>query len=273
MSRNTNNSETDFDAVVKHSKKKKIRNTVVCLLLLAAIIGAGIYFCFAKLFFVKNLVISEENTEFVGAFPYSEDEMLSGLGIEMDMGLYSFDVAEAQKNAKYSLSYIKDIKISRRLPSTVVAKTTLEVPSFYVSVADDLFIVSDSLKVLEKTDSPEKIELYSLMFLECDDIHSCIVGEKLGIPEDTEQLIIELCDNMTEYGVKNEVSSINVSDKFSIFLNYGAKYIVKIGDSKSLGTKLEFMKRIIEDRTGDVVGGTIDVSDEKNREAIYKKFS
>ena len=29
------------------------------------------------------------------------------------------------------------------------------------------------------------------------------------------------------------------------------------------------MKRIIEDRTGDVVGGTIDVSDEKNREAIY----
>ena len=273
MSRKIKDSEADFDAVVKRGKSKKLRNTVICLLLLVAIIGIGLYFCFTEFFFVKNLVISEEKSEFVGAFPYSNEEMLEGLGIEKGIGLYSFDAATAQNNAKYNLSYIKDIKISRRPPSTVVAKTTLEVPSYYVSVANDLFVVSDSLKVLEKTDSPEKIELYSLMFLDCDDIHSCIVGEKLGIPEDTEQLIIELCDKMTEYGVKNEVSSINVSDKFSISLNYGAKYIVKLGDSKSLGTKLEFMKRIIEDRTGDIVGGTIDVSDEKNREAIYKKFS
>ena len=184
MSENLKDTSADFDGVVKRGKKKKVRNVIVALLLVVAIIGTGLYFCFTKLFFVKNLAVAEESSEFVGAFPYSEEEMLEGLGIQKGIGLYSFDAVLAQKNAKYNLSYIKDIKISRRWPSTVVAKTTLEVPSYYVSVANDLFIVSDSLKVLEKTDSPEKIELYSLMFLDCNAVHSCIVGEKLGIPSD-----------------------------------------------------------------------------------------
>ena len=95
----------------------------------------------------------------------------------------------------------------------------------------------------------------------------------MGISEDIENIIYELEEKLLENDVQNEITSINVSDKFNISLTYGTRYVVKLGDSGSLGTKIEFMKRIVEDRTGDVVGGTIDVSDEDNREAIYKKFN
>ncbi|MBQ7399411.1 MAG: FtsQ-type POTRA domain-containing protein [Clostridia bacterium] len=265
----------DFDTTVKNKKKQNKKNLVIALLAVLIILILGLYFCFAKLFFVKSVDI-KDNTDkvvFVGEFPYTQEQMLEGLGIKKGIGLYDFDLSEAQSNAKYNLPYIKEIKLSRRWPSTIVAKTVLEAPTYYVSVDNDLYILSDELKVLEKTDSSETIELNTLIHLECKAIHSCIVGEKMGISEDIENIIYELEEKLLENDVQNEITSINVSDKFNISLTYGTRYVVKLGDSGSLGTKIEFMKRIVEDRTGDVVGGTIDVSDEDNREAIYKKFN
>lgn len=265
----------DFDTTVKNSKKKKRRNIVISIVLIAIILVLGFYVCSENLFFVKSVDIKDktEDNEFVGQFPYTEEEMLEGLGLRTGVGLYDFDASEAETSAKYNLPYIKQIKVSRRWPSTIVAKTVLEIPEYYVSVDDDLYIVADNLKVLEKTSSPEKIELMTLIHLECKNIHSCIVGEKLGVSEDIEKIIYELEQKLGENNVKNQITSINLSDKFNLSINYGTRYIVKLGDSKSLGTKIEFMKRIIEDRTDDISGGTIDVSDEKNREAIYKKFN
>ncbi|MBR2021060.1 MAG: FtsQ-type POTRA domain-containing protein [Clostridia bacterium] len=264
----------DFDATVKSTKRKKIKNVIVAVVVIAIIFLIGFYVCSENLFFVKSVAIKDRTggEGLFDEFPYTEQEMLKGLGIKVGTGLYDFDARDAEKNAKYNLSYIKEIKISRLWPSTVVAKTVLEKPEYYASVDDELYIIADNLKVLEKTQSPEKIELGSLIYLECTGIHSCIVGEKLGIDEDIEEIILNLEKSLSENRVKNEITSINVSDKFNLSLSYGTKYIVKLGDSKSLGTKIEFMKRIIEDRTDDLVGGTIDVSDEKNREAIYKKF-
>ncbi|MBO4950429.1 MAG: FtsQ-type POTRA domain-containing protein [Clostridia bacterium] len=267
--------EADFDSTVKQKKKGKRRGRILALVIVLAGVAAGFYFCASKLFFVKSVLIKDvtEESKFVAAFPYTEEEMLQGMKLEKNSGLYDFTAAEAEKNARINLPYIKEIDVSRRWPSTVVAKTVLEVPTYYVIVDNDFYILSDEIKVLERTESSEKIELNSLIRLDYKTVHSCIVGEKLGISEDIQKIIFDIEAQLVENGVKNEVTSIDVSDKFNLSITYGTKYIVKLGDSKSLSTKLEFMKRIIEDRVGDVVGGVIDVSDEKNREAIYKKFN
>ncbi len=270
-----NTYEADFDETVRNGRRKKKKGFVITILLMLVLVGVGLYFSATKLFFIKSLDIKDttEQSEFIAVFPYTQEEMMAGLGIEKDMGLYDFDAKSAENSAKYSLPYIKDIKVTRRWPSTVVAKTLLEVPTYYVSVDNDLYIVSDTLKVLEKTEDFEKIELYSLVHVEYGDLHSCIVGETLGIPDDIAEIMKELYDKLRENNVKNEISAIDVTDKFNLSITYGTRYIVKLGDSKSLGVKIEFMKRIIEDREGDIIGGVIDVSDEKNREAIYKKFN
>ena len=267
--------EADFDNTVKKVRRKKKKGIAFTVFLLIVLVVVGISFCFTNLFFVESVDVKNmtDSKDFVGSFPYTQEQMFEGLGIEKGMGLYDFDANEATKNAKYNLPYIESIKLTRLWPSTVVAKVHLEIPTYYVSVDNDLYIVADSLKVLEKTDDFEKIELYSLIHLECKNIHSCIVGEKIGIPEDIEEIMLELDEKLVENKVKNEVSSIDFSDKFNLSLTYGTRYVVKRGDSKSLGVKIEFMKRIIEDRDGDIIGGVIDVSDEKNREAVYKKFN
>ena len=267
--------KANFDATVRNSKINRLKRTLISLLVVAIVVVLGIFVCSENLFFVKGIDVKNVSRDeyTVVANPYTDDEMLEGLGIEKGMGLYDFEATASEGRAKYNLPYIRQIKISRRWPSTVVAKVEFEVPTYYTSVENNLYIISDSLKVLEKTKNYEKIELNSLILLECNQIHNCIEGEKLGLPEDVEKIINDLDEQLKAFEVKKEISHINVSDKFNLSVMYGTKYSIKLGDPKNLDTKIEFMKRIIEDRADDNSGGVIDVSDEDSREAVYKKFA
>ncbi len=264
----------DFDTTVRNGKINKFKKTVVAIAVIAIIAALGIFVCSENLFFVKGIDVKNlSEDEYLSSHnPYTEEEMLEGLGIKKESGLYDFDASAAEKSAKYSLPYIKEIKISRRWPSTVVAKVKFEKPTYYISVENNLYILSDNLKVLERTKDYEKIELGSLILLECDGIHNCIVGEKLGIPKDIEEIIAEIDKHIEAFEVKKDISHINVSDMFNLSIMYGTKYNVKLGDAKNIETKIEFMKRVIENRTDDTSGGTIDVSDVNKKKAAYTKF-
>ena len=275
MEKNKNMTQSDFDYTVTSKKKSKRKNTVLAVFFVLVLLIIGMYFCASNLFFIEKLVIDDDtdDDDFPGRFQYTSEQILDGLGLKKGEGLYTFDEKAALEDAKYNLPYIKKIRLARRPFSTLVAKTELESPEYYTLVDNNLYIISDTLRVLEKTNASQKIELFSLIYLDCRQIHSCIVGEKLGVPLDIEKVIYDIQEQLDENDVENEITSIDISDKFNIYMTYGTRYEVKLGNSKNLGTKIEFMKRIIEDRAGDFVGGTIDVSDEKNREAVYKKFS
>jgi len=266
-------SDNSFDTTVKKSKNRSRKSAAlafVCIFLIAVL---GLYFCTSKLFFVKKIVVKNVSAdEKDTSVPYTSEEMLSGLGINIGDGLYSFNKKDAQNSAKYNLPYIKEIKISRRWPSTLVAKAELEKAAFYMSVSDELYILSDGLKVLEKTTDAEKIELGALMLLKTGKVDNCIVGEMLGIDSDLAAIISELTAILEENSILNKVEFIDVSDKFDISLMYESRFEILLGDSKNLKSKIEFMKRIIDDRGDATSGGTIDVSDEESREAVYKKF-
>ena len=266
--------ENSFDATVKKSKKNKRKNAIVALVCVCLVLAAGIYYCVSELFFVKKILVKNVTENAVNdAFPYTDEEMLDGLGVEIGQKRYSFDANQAQDNAIYSLAYIKDIKLSRRWPSTVVAKVELENAAFYVSVSDELYVLSDNLKVLERTGNVEKIELSNLILLQPGKIDNCIVGEELGISEDLAGIISDISRELSENSLLGNVSVIDVRDKFDIKLMYSSVFEIVLGDSKNLGSKIDFMKRIIEDRGENSAGGTIDVSSAEKREAVYKKFS
>lgn len=265
--------DNNFDNTVKKSKKHSMKMMVAAIVCALAVVAAGFYFCTSELFFVKKIDVKDvSNGEYKRDNPYTDEEMLKGLEIEIGTGLYSFDKKKAESNVKYNLPHIKEIKLSRRWPSTVVAKVEYENPAFYISVSDKLYILSENLKVIEKTETAETIEVDSLVFLETGKVDNCIVGEMLGIPEDSIELVEELRKTLDEYSVLRNVKLIDISDKFDVSLMYDSRFEVKLGDSKNLGTKIDFMKRIIADR-GDVSpGGTIDVSNVESKEAVYKKF-
>lgn len=264
--------KNSFDKTVKRHKRINKKAKAVAIVAAIIICAVGIYLCFDKLFFVKSIAV-ESGDKSDAEKLYTQEQLFEGLGIEKGMGLYEFDADDAEKNAKYSLPYFKEIKISRKWPSTVVAKVIPETPSFYCLISDNMYIVSDELKVLECTTDARKIEVNSLIYLKVGGIHNCIEGEKLGVEEDTEQIIDTLVQELSKQGILERITSIDVTDKFDIEMMYDTTYLVKLDDAKNLDSKIHFLTRIVEERKDASGGGTIDLSNVSKKEAKFDKFS
>jgi len=263
--RNNSDLYAEADRSILAHKRKNVKNKIIALLVVLAIVGVGFAFCYVKLFKIKKIEVE-------GDCPYTAEEVLSGMGLEYGMGLYEKSEKEIKQNVKYSLSYINNIEVSRRWPSTVVAKVEKADPTFYISLDNNLYIISQSLRVLDKTDEIEKVEVDSLVLLRLDDIKNCIEGEFLGIDEDTEQTILELCTALEENGQRENITVIDVTDKFDISVMYKEKYLVKLGDRRNLNHKIQFMNAIIDRKKNDGTNGIIDVSDENSKEGTFKNF-
>jgi cell division protein FtsQ len=266
------NTNAQFDKTVKKHKKKRRKSGVAAFVAAVLLVVAGIYFCYTKLFFVEkaDIVVTDYNGT---SLVYSEDEVLSGLGIQKGDGLYSFASDEVEERAKYTLPYFEEIEVTRRWPSTVVAKVSLEKPMFYCTIADKTYIVSEELKVLENTTDARDIGINSLIFLKASGIHNCIEGEKLGIDEDTDEIIEDLVETLDENDVLDKITGIDVTNKFDISMMYGSVYHVKLDDALNLDTKIRYLKRIIEDRKDNAGGGVIDLRNVDENEAKFDKFN
>ena len=264
MQENKNENLT-LEKADKIIRKNKAKSGIIGLIFLLAIIVVGIYFCYINLFTLKNIKV-------VGDCPYSEEEMMTGMGLEKGMGIYDKTQKEIWEEVKYNLPFIDEIKISRRWPHTIVAKVQKATPTFYISISDDLYILSQSLRVLSKTRSAEDIELNSLIYLKLDNVFSCVEGEYLEISEENSKSLTQLVDILTLYGEFSNITVIDISDRFNMTLQYNSIYEVKLGDTKNLDVKIRFMQKILEKIASSGVNGIIDVSDEDAREATFKNF-
>ena len=270
---NTNEKTTEnFDKTVKKYKKKRRKSGFAAFVVALLLIATGLYFCYTKLFFVEkvDVVISDANGT---SLVYSDEEVLSGLGIKKGDGLYSFSASDVEGKAKYNLPYFKEINVSRRWPSTVVVKVSLEKPMFYCTIADKIYIISEDLKVLENTSDARELGKNSLIYLKASGIHNCIEGEMLGVGIDTSEIIFELVEKLDENDILDKITSIDVTNKFDITMMYSSVYFVKLDDAVNMDTKIRYLKRIIEDRKDNPGGGVIDLRNVDENEAKFDKFN
>lgn len=262
----------EFDSVVKKEKRKKRKSGFVLFLLVLTIAVCGIYLCFTRLFVIKHIVL--ENASDDGFVPtYTEEELFDGFGLKKGTALYGADEEQMAQNAKYKLTYIKKVKISRKFPSTLVVKADVERPLYYVTVKDKMYILSDGLKVLDTAKSAEETEILSLILLNVDNISSCVKGEKIGIDEEIEKIILDITKSLEEENALYDITRLDVRDKFDIMLMHGKRFQVMLGDYKDIREKIKRMNAIIADKKDDITGGVLNINAEYGKPSTYKKFS
>ncbi len=260
----------DFDEVVKEKKKNKRKSVALSVVLCLIIAVVGVCYCFNELFLYKQVEVKNKFAE--QECPYTTEELEKGLELEKGIGLYSIDNEELQSKIKYNLPYIKSAKIKRKLPDTIVLEAEYENASYYMEIGRNLYILSDELKVLENTDDIEKIEINSLILLSVPEGGMCIEGEKLGIDAETEQVLDILREELEKNEIFNNVIGIDLTNKFDINILCTAKYSVKLGDRSNLETKIAFLKKVLESKKNSPKGGSIDISDQSAREAVFEEF-
>ena len=242
----------------------KRKNKKIAVWFFAVILLVCTYFCYSKLMLVRTCKVQ-------GEISYTNDEILHGAGFEYGMHMYELDDKEIAENIKYNLPYVDSFKVKRRFPSTIVFEVVQSKPSMYTVISNQMFVLSQSLRVLSDTNDINYIEENKLLKVNFGEITKCVAGEYIVADSECMEMTKTIYNSFDEMGLLPYVSELDVSDRFDINFNYKASYQVKLGDSKNLNQKIKFMNSIAEQLT-DSGSGIIDVSDENVKEGIVKNF-
>ena len=259
-------SSNSFDKTVKAKKKQRRHNKAVSIAVILLILLLGTYFCFSKLFVFKNFKVVENGAKGI----YSQNQVFEGLGLEKGITLSAVDIKAAESRAVYSLPYA-DVKLKKSYPSSIVATLNYRTPMFYVNVDNNLYVLSENLVVLDKTDDIEMIEAKSLVFLRFSAVSKCVEGEKLELEAEMEEIFTLLVEELKNADMLTRISEINMENKYDISLMHDTRYSVKIGDRTNLEKKILLMKTVIDDKISVGETGSVDVTDEDIKIVVFKK--
>lgn len=243
----------------------------VLAVVLALILGMSIFFK------VEDVYVS-------GAEKYSAWDVRQVSGIQDGENLLTLSRAKVAGRVTTQLPYVKEAKVTIKLPGTVNIQILESDVTYAVEAADNTWYLMDvSGKVVDKiTGTSAKA-------------YPRIIGVQIAVPEigmqaaaaepvqegtegtvSTEQTdaampivtvteaerfswVLTILKNLEDSGFVGDISSIDVTHISGLELWYGQRYQIQLGDSTQLEYKIRMAKGAI-DQLGEFQSGILDVS-------------
>ena len=222
----------------------------------------SIVLCFVFIIVCMALFLKIENIKVVGNERYSEEQIVTSSGIEIGQNLYAINKKSAKGFIMSDYPYINEVVIRRTLPSTLTFRITEEIPIYYTEICGEYFVLSSTLRVLEKADENPNLDREDkLVLLLLSDVKSAVVGQEI---EFTKQLAFDYIStfikNVTEHEIATDLTEIDISAKYNIYVTYQDRFRVYLGDNSETEMKLTFAKLMINEFKPEQ-SGTIDAHD------------
>lgn len=269
--------------------RKRRRRAILGMLVVLAVLIGGIILSINLLFKVTDFRI--ENSD--GSTPantgiYSEDQIISLLGISVGDNLFGFSTKEKSQILLNSLPYLDVAEVGTQMPGTVVIKVQPATERFMLQYGAQWLVLSDHLKVLRASDTQPE----GLIWLEAnvaqgqsmtpgsfltvqDQADEQATAESSHIPaqETLEQLMAEL----ETYGLLDGVSIVDLTDMSELNFLYQGRVSVTLGTANNLDYKIRFAANLILDVDGTGLTasdrGTLDVSRQLEDGSIQATFN
>ncbi len=249
------------DALMRPLERKNRRRAIAYTVMVLAAAAAFFAVVFTVFFKISEISVS-------GDTHYGEAELVSAAGIETGTPLFGFDAGNVETRILNELPYVKEVSVSRKIPSTVGIEITEERAAFAFRVANDDYIVSDTFKVLERVPAGKAPQ--ELVKVTTGPVDVCIVGGEISFAET--RLLDSLktfWNTLCAYGQEKSVDYIEAYDRFDIYFGYQGRIRVFLGDARESDAKIRFFVKIMEHIYEDQ-SGTLDISDKK--EATFSPY-
>jgi cell division septal protein FtsQ len=177
------------------------------------------------------------------------------------------DTAQVSATLRREFPYIKRVKIERDIPQKVILNLECDSAIYYVEICGEYFAVSRDLRVLERAEEIETLtgKYPEIKRLLTTDVEEAVVGRVMVF---TRANYYEAVRNFLMLLESSEcfegLSTIDVSDRFSINLIHNHRIKASIGDPTDAELKLRFLHEVLKD-LGDQ-SATVDV---ENVEMAY----
>lgn len=120
--------------------------------------GAALYITMAAAFLViavvtaMGLFFKISAVTVVGGKKYTDQEIINASGLEIDGSILFVNMSGAEVRIKNALPYVDSVKVTRKLPGTVVITVTEVEPAAYFTSGGSVWLMDVNGRVLEETD-------------------------------------------------------------------------------------------------------------------------
>lgn len=243
---------TPEERALRVKKLKRKRQIRLALVVTAFILVIVLIICPIILF----AAVRVRKFDLEGTSPYTPDEITEKSGVTVGKSMLFMDTEEIEKTIETNLPYTDDVKVTKKLPGTLVIRYGEAVKRFAIRVSDSTFaICSDGFKMLETTGvMPEGvIRVLGVPPVTANpgDIVS-FVKDKAELDENGEpvgdatlSLLLKISKSIDENGIE-DINLIDLSSPSHIYLIYNERIVLNLGDSTGIERKLALGKKVID---------------------------
>lgn len=224
---------------------------------------------------------------------YTEEELLTALGVEANSNLFGFSTAEKTQQLAQQFPYLEQVEVDIQLPATVIIKVQPAQERFACAYSSGWMVLSDSLKIL-RTDASQPDGLTLLNIALPDDFtpavgahitpksYNSLLGaeqataETAGLQASAADTLTELMENLQINGLFDGTTALDVQDLSDIEFTYQNRVVVRLGSETNLPYKLRLAAAALADPEkglADSDRGVLDISTQQSNGDIRAYFA
>ena len=232
----------------KHRRRRGRGSLGPLLRLVSVVLTAVAVVVALTLFFkVDEIVVS-------GNGRYSEDEIISVSGVEIEDNLILLDKYYIARELYTRLPYITDVQIRRELPDRLAIEVTETKPAFAVESGGVWWLVSGGGKILETVEENVAGEYLLLRGVTALGV---AVGSQLELAADgnlSTQRMVELVAALSERNMLSKTDSVDAGDSEILHIYYDGRFDVELYYDADLAFKFNCLRAAVNELQPNEMG-------------------
>lgn len=226
--------------------------------------------CLSRLLFIAFLIIALtaavtvffkiNRIQVEGAERYTAEQLRLESGVEVGDNLIFLNKVAVSRRLYSALPYINDIKISRRLPDTLIIEITEAREVGIIKGEKGYWITDEKGKLLANVSSKQSglVEVTGVT-LQAPEAGSTA---NFGAEDNTKlTTLTETIALLEQRNMLKDTGSIGLLYVYDVEFEYLGRFLVKLGMPESLDYKLDFLEKILNEEIGKNERGIIDLTD------------
>ena len=248
----TNTAAADKPVEVTHARRTRRRILLAVAVILSMIVGFWLFSCW----FLTVREVSVLGAD--GIVGVTESHVLAVVDLPVGTPMRQVDPASIDDRISESFSSLSGAAVTKKFPGKVYITLVPAVPVCRIVYNESSYVLSEELKVLfALTDGYDDLpELF------LGEIVLCEEGRELELPGTYDrEIVCEILAFIRDSFALEDVSSIDLTNKYSISIVYKSKYKLHFGERERMEQKARLALAAIEDPlVSQAAGAEIDVS-------------
>ena len=246
-----NHDEISRKASADKRKKNAIKNGATVAAVLIFAVFFIFVFCYNHGGLIENIIID-------GSSVYSSEEICKAAGISEGKNMLSLREHKIKKELTKKLPYIKDVKLERELPDTVILTIKSTTDKYIISGTTTDYTLDTDGKVVSTNKQSLKEGLYRVDGFDSQEFSEGDTFKPSEGNAERYELMQKIVTLFDRSGVVDS-AVIELKNTEDVRVVYNGKVAVYLGDCKNLEEKIPYASGILEQVASRNLGGYIDM--------------